>query len=106
MYHRCEFHLAVPPDARQQSADAGQLIDVSPPGPIMISAYTKWDAISEQLKPSERPVVLNRASSTNTRNPFGSTFCYGYQDIIFEVMPNNYIASVTLYAGERSSPDV
>ena len=25
-----------------------------------------------------------RASSTNTTNPFGSTFCYGYQDIIFE----------------------
>ena len=52
---------------------------------FQISAYTKWDAISEQLKPSERPVVLNRASSTNTTNPFGSTFCYGYQDIIFEV---------------------
>jgi hypothetical protein len=51
-----------------------------------ISAYTKWDAIAEQLKPSERPVVLNRASSTNTTNPFGSTFCYGYQDIIFEVI--------------------
>ena len=33
----------------------------------------------------ERPVVLNRASSTNTTNPFGSTFCYGVQDIIFEV---------------------
>lgn len=35
-YHRCEFHLAVPPDSRQQSSDAGQLIDVSPPGPIMV----------------------------------------------------------------------
>ena len=35
--------------------------------------------------PCERPVVLNRASSTNTTNPFGSTFCYGIQDIIFEV---------------------
>jgi hypothetical protein len=56
-----------------------------------ISAYTKWDAISEQLKPSERPVVLNRASSTNTTNPFGSTFCYGYQDIIFEVINCNGI---------------
>nr|CAD7588919.1 unnamed protein product [Timema genevievae] len=72
----------------------------------MISAYTKWDTISEQLKPSERPVVLNRASSTNTTNPFGSTFCYGYQDIIFEVMPNNYIASMTLYTGERLTPGV
>jgi Uncharacterised protein family (UPF0183) len=42
-------------------------------------------------------VVLNRSSSTNTTNPFGSTFSYGYQDIIFEVMPNNYIASLTLH---------
>jgi hypothetical protein len=62
-----------------------------------ISAYTKWDAISEQLKPSERPVVLNRASSTNTRNPFGSTFCYGYQDIIFEVIMCNNILKYCHY---------
>jgi len=65
-----------------------------------ISAYTKWDAISEQLKPSERPVVLNRASSTNTRNPFGSTFCYGYQDIIFEViMCNSLVEYYNYYEG-------
>jgi hypothetical protein len=62
-----------------------------------ISAYTKWDAISEQLKPSERPVVLNRASSTNTRNPFGSTFCYGYQDIIFEVIVRDNISNYCHY---------
>ncbi|GLH11145.1 hypothetical protein R5R35_007163 [Gryllus longicercus] len=105
MYHRCEFQVTLPPDLRQTSAESNKLIDVSP-SPVTISAYTKWDAISEQLKPSERPVVLNRASSTNTTNPFGSTFCYGYQDIIFEVMPNNYIASVTLYAGERPGPEV
>jgi hypothetical protein len=66
--------------------------------PITITSFSKWDQISEKLKPSERPVVLNRASSTNTTNPFGSTFCYGYQDIIFEVMPNFHIASVTLYS--------
>ena len=41
--------------------------------------------------------MLNRASSTNNANPFGSTFCYGYQDIIFEVMPNGQLAGVTLY---------
>lgn len=80
-----------------------------------------WDSISPRLTPSERPVVLHRAGTTNTANPFGSTFCYGYQDIIFEVssfgchknnsikcrhsfigfsqvMPSNYIASVTLYS--------
>lgn len=53
--------------------------------PVIISAYSKWDTISSRLAPSDRPVVLHRAGSTNTSNPFGSTFCYGYQDIIFEV---------------------
>ena len=65
--------------------------------PVNITSFSRWDQISEKLKPSEKPVVLNRASSTNTTNPFGSTFCYGYEDIIFEVMPNFHIASVTLY---------
>jgi len=62
-----------------------------------ITAYTKWDRVSEQLKASARPVVLNRASSTNTTNPFGCTFCYGIRDAIVEVMANQHIASVTLY---------
>lgn len=65
---------------------------------VPITAYSTWDKISTRLAPSDRPVVLHRASSTNTANPFGSTFCYGYQDIIFEVMSNNHIASVTLYS--------
>lgn len=52
---------------------------------VSISAYSKWDSVSSRLAPSERPVVLHRAGTTNTANPFGSTFCYGYQDIIFEV---------------------
>ena len=70
--------------------------------PVNVNAYSKWDTISSRLAPAERPVVLHRAGSTNTANVFGSTFCYGYQDIIFEVMPNSYIASVTLYSS--SSP--
>uniref|UniRef100_A0A182T496 Uncharacterized protein n=1 Tax=Anopheles maculatus TaxID=74869 RepID=A0A182T496_9DIPT len=65
--------------------------------PVTITAYSKWDTIASRLAPAERPVVLHRVGSTNTANVFGSTFSYGYQDIIFEVMPNNYIASVTLY---------
>uniref|UniRef100_A0A6B2EJM2 Uncharacterized protein n=1 Tax=Phlebotomus kandelakii TaxID=1109342 RepID=A0A6B2EJM2_9DIPT len=91
MYHRCEFQLQLPAD---KSPDEGASV-----APVSISAYTKWDSISTRLEPSDRPVVLHRAGSTNTANPFGSTFCYGYQDIIFEVMPNNYIASMTLYTG-------
>ena len=65
--------------------------------PVVVNAYSKWDSISSRLNPSERPVVLHRASSTNCSNLFGSTFCYGYQDIIFEVMNNGHIASLTFY---------
>lgn len=89
MYHRCEFNLQLAPDKVTE--------DTPLDSPVSVSAYCKWDTISARLAPAERPVVLHRAGSTNTANVFGSTFCYGYQDIIFEVMPNNYIASVTLY---------
>lgn len=65
--------------------------------PVTITAYSKWDEIKERLAPSDRPVVLHRAGSTNTSNPFGSTFCYGYQDIIFEV---NYRGHWDLGGGE------
>ena len=81
-YHRCEFSLELAGDARARSQT--QVIET----PVHVSPFTKWETIAEKLKPSERPVVLNRASSTNTTNPFGSTFCYGYQDIIFEVGKN------------------
>lgn len=52
---------------------------------LNISTRSQWDSISDQLKTSERPVVLHRTGATNSANPFASTFCYGYQDIIFEV---------------------
>ncbi|XP_073962594.1 PHAF1 protein CG7083-like [Choristoneura fumiferana] len=98
MYHRCEFELAVQPD----KCEPNSLVDSV--GAVPITAYSKWESVSRALRVCERPVVLNRASSTNTTNPFGSTFCYGYQDIIFEVMSNNYIASITLYQPEGSRP--
>uniref|UniRef100_A0A4W3HY86 Phagosome assembly factor 1 n=1 Tax=Callorhinchus milii TaxID=7868 RepID=A0A4W3HY86_CALMI len=64
----------------------------------------KWDAIQEMLgHPMEKPVVLHRSSSANNTNPFGSTFCFGLQRMIFEVMQNNHIASVTLYGPPRPS---
>ncbi|XP_058451902.1 PHAF1 protein CG7083 [Malaya genurostris] len=97
MYHRCEFNLQLAPDKVTE--------DIPLDSPVSVSAYSKWDTISARLAPAERPVVLHRAGSTNTANVFGSTFCYGYQDIIFEVMPNNYIASVTLYHPAPHSGD-
>lgn len=66
MYLRCEFELPLD-------------------GATVVNAYSNWNEVCKKLTPSERPVVLNRASSTNTTNPFGSTLCYGFQDIIFEV---------------------
>ncbi|CAB0016417.1 unnamed protein product [Nesidiocoris tenuis] len=51
----------------------------------MVTAYTKWDTIADRLNVSPKPVVLNRASSINTKNFFGATLCYGYSNYIFEV---------------------
>ncbi|ELT94845.1 hypothetical protein CAPTEDRAFT_124552 [Capitella teleta] len=78
MYYRCQFHLSVCSDK--------------------YSSTERWSSVQDRLVScGQRPVVLNRASSTNTSNPFGSTFCYGVQDMIFEVMQNDHIASITLY---------
>lgn len=100
MYHRCQFNLSLPTSSSRRSQGF-------PPAELQVTSLSKWDSLVGEeglLKPSERPVVLNRASSTNTTNPFGSTFCYGYQDIIFEVMPNGHIASVSLYLPPGQSP--
>ena len=91
-YHRCEFSLAL------ERAGQGGV------SPVHMSPYSKWEGVAGLFNPAERPVVLNRASSTNTTNPFGSTFCYGYQDIIFEVMPNGHVASLTLYLPPGLTP--
>lgn len=96
MYHRAEFNL----ELEVEKSSINQMI----PSPVNITPLTRWESVADKLKPCERPVVLNRASSTNTTNPFGSTFCYGYQDIIFEVMPNGHLASVTLYLPQGMSP--
>lgn len=77
MYQRCEFDL--------------------PLNGVEVTAYSRWDDLCKELTPSERPVVLNRASSTNTTNPFGSTFCYGYQDVIFEVIRFLYFSKRFVY---------
>lgn len=48
--------------------------------------FLQWNDVQEFLtKPTDKPVVLNRSSHTNSSNPFGATHCYGYQNIIFEV---------------------
>lgn len=90
MYQRCEFKVGIHRDSKDSDLDDGT--------PFVLTSCTKWDSVQDYLgKPVEAPVVLNRSSSTNTTNPFGSTFCYNLQHMIFEVMANNHLASVTLY---------
>ncbi|XP_014290960.1 PHAF1 protein CG7083 isoform X1 [Halyomorpha halys] len=91
MYHRCEFLINLPVERGTEHLESPN---------IQVTAYTKWETICEHLNASPKPVVLNRASSINTKNFFGPTLCYGYRDFIFEVMPNQHIASVTIYRSE------
>ncbi|XP_065830396.1 phagosome assembly factor 1-like [Oscarella lobularis] len=94
IYYRCNFLIRLRPmfDDTTGSLYSDEL-EVTP--------CTKWDDIQRAMAvPDMRPVVLNRPSSTNTVNPFGATFCYSVQDIIFEVMANRHIASVTLHRAE------
>lgn len=52
-----------------------------------------WAEKAERGK-LEKPVVLTRSSASN---PFGPSLCYGVQDLIFEVMSNDHLATVTIY---------
>ncbi|UYV60720.1 C16orf70, partial [Cordylochernes scorpioides] len=88
MYYRCNFSINLRPQVERcllLPPPSGALVDISSDQEQqVITAFTKWDSVQDRLiQPSERPVVLNRASSTNTTNPFGSTFSFGVEDIIF-----------------------
>ncbi|XP_038050370.1 UPF0183 protein C16orf70 homolog [Patiria miniata] len=92
IYHRCNFEISLP------CVKAGLETEVCDDSAVVnITTFVKWDSLKKLLvRPSQKPVVLNRASSMNTTNPFGSTFCYGVHNVIIEVMPNNHIASLTI----------
>ncbi|XP_029378042.1 phagosome assembly factor 1 isoform X2 [Echeneis naucrates] len=95
IYHRCDFKI---PLVIKKGDTDSQTEDCT------LTTYSKWDQIQELLgHPMEKPVVLHRSSSANNTNPFGSTFCFGLQRMIFEVMQNNHIASVTLYGAPRTT---
>ncbi|XP_005092092.2 UPF0183 protein C16orf70 homolog [Aplysia californica] len=100
IYCRCEFKLPITVEPSRLSQSQTLMLEDDL---LVITAYSKWDEVQKVLMtPKHRPVILNRSASTNTSNPFGSTFCYGVQDLIFEVMRNQHIASVTLYQSPSS----
>ncbi|XP_064391487.1 phagosome assembly factor 1-like [Halichondria panicea] len=91
MYYRCDYVLTFP-IGEDISGD-------SQPSQLTVTPSTKWSEVQDYLTtPTDKPVVLNRSSSTNSVNPFGSTYCYGFQNFIFEVMRNQHIPSVTVYS--------
>ncbi|KAK6480139.1 UPF0183 protein C16orf70-like protein isoform X1 [Huso huso] len=97
IYHRCDFKIPLTnkKGGADSQTEAGTL-----------TTYSKWDLIQEHIgHPMEKPVVLHRSSSANNSNPFGSTFCFGLQRMIFEVMQNNHIASVTLYGSHSRAAE-
>ena len=62
---------------------------------IIIITTLQWCDISPSLVsddvPPCQPVVLNRVTSNAADNPFGSTFCYGHGQVIFEVGGKDYL---------------
>ena len=104
MYYRCEFKIpVVVENTKPKLIQTGENDEEE----VIITAYSKWDAVQSYImRPDQQPVILNRSVSTNTSNPFGSTFCYGVQDLIFEIMQNQHIASVTLYKPKTTAPSV
>lgn len=62
-----------------------------------LTTSTTLKQLQELLNIKIQPAILHRSSSTNSVNPFGPTFFYIYEDIIFEIMTNGHIASVILF---------
>jgi len=63
-----------------------------------ITADSKFSEIKKLFKdePHSKPLVND---STSARNPFGGTRFFAYPNCIFEIMKNEHINSVVLFAG-------
>lgn len=81
-YFMCNFEIQL------TNPDTSQNISITP--------ETTLSKLQEKLNIKSQPAILHRSNSTNSVNPFGPTFFYIYEDIIFEIMTNGYIASISL----------
>ncbi|KAF7258811.1 hypothetical protein EG68_03347 [Paragonimus skrjabini miyazakii] len=124
-YYRCLFEIPLPASHEADTKTQGKLQhqspeladnkslkpEVSTPVPksdvLVVNPFVKWSVVQRNIDSlvNVEPVVIHRDTKPQ-KNPFGPTHAYGYQDIIFEVIPTNgYIASVTLYAPAHSLPN-
>lgn len=81
-YFMCNFEIQLTNPETKQS--------------LVVTPATTLSKLQEKFNIRSQPAILHRSNSTNSVNPFGPTFFYIYEDIIFEIMTNGYIASVTL----------
>lgn len=89
IYERCEFRIPVGAGALKPDFEMGELI---------INPRTSWSDIADRLcEPVSRPVNLRRTSSANNTNPWGSTHCYSFGNLIFEVIQSQQIATVIIF---------
>ncbi|ORX86039.1 UPF0183-domain-containing protein [Anaeromyces robustus] len=60
-----------------------------------ISPNNDWTTIQSILGPPiGPPIIFKREEDIN---PFGSTHIYGYEHLLFEVLKNNYVATMTIF---------
>lgn len=121
-YYRCNFNLPIFKQRCSSNAlmaacqvGSGSFTDdenTAPPSTdlstLNVTPFTKWETIQEFLNKSvyiqDSPVILKRNSAANVSNPFGPTYCYGFGDTIFEVIPScNLLASVTICSTQNLS---
>eukprot|EP00054_Salpingoeca_dolichothecata_P011192 m.62214 g.62214 ORF g.62214 m.62214 type:complete len:295 (-) comp19346_c0_seq1:44-928(-) len=63
-----------------------------------VTADSQWEEIQAHTSDAcGQPVAFQRAPAANTTNPFGATLFWGFRNLIFEVMGNGHLASVTMF---------
>eukprot|EP00048_Salpingoeca_helianthica_P024134 m.29945 g.29945 ORF g.29945 m.29945 type:complete len:434 (-) comp9206_c0_seq1:77-1378(-) len=74
-----------------------QLMSVDLNEPATIGPDAKWDEVAQLLQSYSRGIKLSRPQLPNTVDPFGQTTLHHHGGMIFEVLRNNYIATVTFF---------
>ncbi|CAH8586025.1 unnamed protein product [Schistosoma mattheei] len=101
-YYRCLFEIPIPivkSSKENTNTEIDETDNVLNETKYLVTPFSKWSDVRQHLISSmdTEPVVIYRESKPQ-QNPFGPTHAYGYQDIIFEIIPTSEcIASVTLY---------
>lgn len=89
IYDRCEFNIPISATTLKPELESENLT---------IDPRTSWNEIAGRVcEPISKPVNLRRTSSANNTNPWGSTKCFSFGNIVFEVMGNDLIATVIIF---------